>query len=293
MLPRHVDRCPACWSPVDATALPVVTTPVLENGTTPCGKQSSLLCFSIDVVTLAVCVTAGMMGVGAIVHAATSAWSSTWMAIGAGLGLIAGVWATLAVYRRHGRGLGGLITGVRVVDQMSFLPAMPFIPHGPEKARPIMLDIRHGRDPVISVAQPWTGLTPLERTPVVDATRPLHPRHGAPQGSVVLVFDSGQTHWFTGACMVGRSPVAAFGEDILSLPDLVRQLSPNHVEIRELEDESGQAQLWVTDQGSATGTWLEKEDGIEQLPPKLGVRIQPGTRMRLGENWLKVEWGES
>jgi len=257
--------------------------------------QSSLLCYCVDVIVLVVCAAIGMTGVGAIARLAASFWSSHWVVVGAILGLLVGIWATLAAYNHHGRGLGGVIAGVRIVDATSLLPTLPFISYGPEHAKPVMLDVRHGRDPLAAILLPWTGLRTSNQvqTQDIDVTRPRYPRHGVPQGSVVLVFDSGLVHWFTGACMVGRSPVTIFGEDILSLPDMSRQLSPNHVEIRELVDESGQTQLWATDQGSTTGTVIETGDEIVRLPADLGVRIQPGAAIRIGEHRFRVEWGES
>lgn len=293
MLPRQANRCPACGSPVDATPLPVVTTQVLAAGTARSTALSSLLCYCVDAILIAICAAIGEAGAAAIAALVTS--SSHWLAAGAILGFVIGVWATLHMYRRHGRGLGGLIAGVRIVDTVNLLPAIPFVPHGAEHARPVTLDVRRGRDPVTAALTPWTELKGQPRTETYDieVTRPHYLRHGVPQGSVVLIFDSGLVHWFTGACMVGRSPVTVFGEDVLSLPDISRQLSPNHVEVRELADESGAMQLWVTDQGSAAGTFIEIGTQVEQLPAELGVRIQSGMAIRIGEHRFRVEWGES
>jgi len=152
-----------------------------------------------------------------------------------------------------------------------------------------MVDVRYGPDPLAAMLDPWTPSNPNGQ--VVSAGDDPHrgvPRRGISAGAVVLVLDSGQVHWFVGECMIGRSPVSASGADTLSLPDIGRRLSPNHVQLADVRDGGG-PQVWATDQGSAAGTWLERPDGVVQLVPHVPTLLMLGDVVVVGDSRFRVE----
>jgi len=113
------------------------------------------------------------------------------------------------------------------------------------------------------------------------------PRHAAPAGAAVIVFESGQVHWFSGNCVLGRSPINP-GGDALALPDMSRRLSANHMVASEGVDTSGRGAVWIADLGSSTGTWLDHEGQVFRLPARTPTVVTPGDRARVGDYWFRV-----
>jgi len=276
-----------------ATALPTVFPRDLARGVVVGSPAEQARLFVVDGLAILVfgATAAGLVGWAA--RAVTHHWSVPWLVIGAVVGVAIGFGVAVQAYRRHGRFVGGYALGFRCVDDTQFLPTVP-TRKAPGRAGFVAVNVRRGLDPLAAIAPPWHGLTvvggnysDLTTPPVTTA------RRGVPAGSIALVFDSGQVHWFSGVCILGRSPVALSGEDALSLPDLSRTLSASHVRIGETPGAGEGSGLWVVDQGSPSGTWVETGTQYTRLPAATRVSIASGTVLKVGNYRLRVDKVES
>jgi hypothetical protein len=183
-----------------------------------------------------------------------------------------------------------MAVGFRSVDGRWLLPALPW-GTGAGRNRSLLVDVRRGPDPLAPGLAPWDGLGLAGRDTAPDeGTGAFARRTGAPAGSVVLVFDSGQIHWFTGTCMLGRSPAARDGGAVLALPDLTRKLSASHLEVSDA-NAAGGAGLWVEDQASSTGTWLDRGPQGRRLAPHEKTPVSAGDVISLGDYRFHIERG--
>ena len=268
---------------MDSEPFPTVGAHVFTGGLTFADPWPTRGCLAIDIVFVT-SVTACLIGAAQMLH-----WEIKWLVTVGLLGLAIMLLATLHRYRSRGRAVGGLILGLRNVDDCYYLPALPLIHRTRGTVRPVMIDIRHGPDPLAAVLTPWAGLRHLgQQVGEPGETNDSLPRHAAPAGSAVIVFESGQVHWFTGNCVLGRSPVNPEG-DALALPDMSRRLAANHLVAAEGTDASGRGNVWIADLGSSTGTWLDHEGQTSRLLARTPTVLVPGDRARLGDYWFRVD----
>jgi len=256
----------------------------------PCRSARVAATVAVDVVVVLECSAVVAVALGGLSYLLVGRLLWSWASAGALVGALLGSWLAWVSYGRYGRMAGGILFGTRRVDDAFFLPKTLWPGGTRSRGAAIIVDIRRGMDPIGPLLAPWPGsmLAPSSSVGGQAETAATLPG-GASAGSIALVFDTGQVHWFSGVCVVGRSPVALFGEDALSLPDLSRELMPSHLMIGEDTGPEGKASLWATDQGSEAGTWLNDGSGARRLPSKTRVWFQPGAMIRMGEYRMRVE----
>ena len=281
--------CPSCGSPVPGPVVPTLTPQMVSDRLVVCTTGLAVTTVAIDVAWVVLVAGIGWGLASGAAYSVTHTWSLPWGIIGAVVGLVAGVGLVVWGYARYGRGLGGLVTRVSCVDPVFYLPTVPVKPRRAGQDPPLMVDTRVGVDPLSRMLAAWQGLVVTGATGAgTPAGVVASGRVGVGPGLVGLVFDSGQVHGFAGVCLIGRSPVGGPGVDVLGLPDLSRQLSPTHVEIRQTVDGDGTWGLWVTDQDSLTGTWIEEAGTLRRLASGVGTRIVSGAMLRFGGYRVQV-----
>ena len=287
-LPERAGMCPACRCPVTGDPRPVLDARAFAISARGASGPLVAGCVVLDLVTaLAI---AG--GVGSVTWA-SGARTAPVLVGAAVVGLLLGVVAVAACYRVWGRALGGLVCGVRIVDRASGLPGWPLVRSG--LSRQLMaVDVRSGADPCLPMLRGWDGLGVIHRRP--GDVRATHAEHTAratvPAGATMLVFDSGQLHWFTGSCLLGRSPVDPDGGDVLSLPDMSRRLWANHAQLVTALGQSGAPVVWLIDKGSAAGTWIERSESLMRAPASVPVQVLAGDRIGLGDYRFHLVMGQ-
>ncbi|MCL2490095.1 MAG: hypothetical protein FWF36_05130 [Propionibacteriaceae bacterium] len=285
-LRQRQTTCVDCGAPATNAAFPALSMADAQAFTVESSKLAKFAVFFLDAFSLAVFAAAGAYLFGGAERLVRPGWSAHWMLVGAAVGLAAGLWCLAAAYKAVGWGLGGWVIVARCVDSRWLLPTLPFtgLRSG---ARWRMVDVRYGPDPIVAMLEPWNEFGSSGGRQAEDESRRATPRHGISAGAVVLVFESGQLHWFTGECMIGRSPEVMAG-GVLSLPDLGRKLSPNHVRLADIPA-GGVSQVWATDQDSATGTWLERPSGLLRLAPFQPTPLATGDVVIVGDSRFTVE----
>lgn len=279
-------RCVVCGSPAARRTFPVLGPRAIPDAMVRASIAQVAVCLVLDTVTVLAAAATVSLALGWASYGVNGRWVIAWLAIGAVIGLAVGTFAVRDAYRRRGRALAGLVLGLRAVDRARYLPAWP-VPTS--SSRPVFVDVRSGRDPWGLALAPWAEFLPGNRDSDADAlaTRDRLARRPAP-GAVVILFESGQLHWFSGTCVLGRSPVHLAGGDVLALPDLSRQLSASHLLLTEGLDAGGTPAVWLEDLGSATGTWFGR-DRESRVPSHMMVKLSPDDRVRLGPYWFRVE----
>jgi len=286
----RANTCPGCGLPVDGDLFPSLGPRALSR-LVPGRRGAIALSLAVDALT--VLAAAAVIGaLGWLVLPGSVPWLIGWGAAGLLIAAALVHWA----YRTHGRAIGGLVVGVRSVDTVQYLPAWPALPLRTRPDRTTMVNVRRGGDPIQPLAPGWTGLGTIGHSQATTAGQALdlRPRRSAPVGSVVIVFATGQVHWFTGSCVIGRSPVNPTGGDILSLPDISRRLSASHLSLAEVIDPgTGGVAVSVIDHHSMNGTWLERDGLHTPVPANWPVILRPTDWVLLGDFRFRVERGAS
>jgi len=304
------NTCSRCGSPTISGAFPVADLWVAAAELSVCSTGLRVACTALDGVLVAGCAAFGGFSFGAAERVSKGSWAVTWIVLGAVIGLIAGLIWLGALYAQHGRGLGGLLLRVRFVDSRWLLPATPItarrlwsalaaskwfgrywlIRKWAQSADVVLVDARHGIDPMHALLPGWDGLGKVQRP--IDDTQTANSK-GITAGTIVLVFDSGQTHWFNKSCMVGRSPSSPSGGDTLSLPDLSRKLSANHVQVSVSTGSDGVEKVWVEDQDTVTGTFIEHPTGQMRVAPRTRTELLAGRYVRIGDFRFRADRRQS
>jgi len=234
-----------------------------------------------------VCVLAPML------LAILSGGEAIWWAAALFAATVAAVGGTLL---SHGRTPGLCLTGARVV-----LPSTGSAP-GFRLQGWQVADIRNGTDPVLPTRQvPSLPLAhdplafrspgdaaakhdgssdPMEVSAVVPGLRPsLH----------TLVVDEQTRYTMAPTMVIGRDPASAEGVAGVAVPDLSRQLSPEHFRI----EQDASLTMTITDLSSTHGTtvggqglvaWQARQLGLNEVITAGGhrFRIEPRTRPEHG-----------
>lgn len=131
--------------------------------------------------------------------------------------------------------------------------------------------------PALPVLPP--GMRPLESQ---EAPRP----HAGP---VRVTVDGQARHMLAGTALVGRRPTAAReGQSVITVTDLTRTLSKNHLRLEVDED----GVVVVTDLGSTNGSAIVGADGYrEELVPHVAVEISLHDTVTLGDHRLTFSQG--
>lgn len=289
-LPAHADVCGVCGCVVGSPSLPVFDTAGLWRRLVLAPSWVTACVYAVDFLVLLV-VAAGLgVAMGALTTHFLGYQEVRWLVVGAAVGAAGALWATLAAYGRWGRAVTGWLFGVRLVDRSWLLPVLPFGFVGAHRHPCSVVRVRGRVDPLAASVPTWTGIGAADRlVQRVDGDRAALRRRGVPADSVVLAFESGQVHWFTGSCVIGRSPTSS--GDTLGLPDLSRKLSSNHVTLRQVEGSATGVLVVAEDQGSATGTWLEHDGGRHRLLPGQHLDVHDGDSLTLGDYRFRVERG--
>lgn len=146
-------------------------------------------------------------------------------------------------------------------------------------------------EPVVPPVVPVPQAEPEIITPVVDsdpdadlgATRVRQ----SLDAEVHLLFDDGADIVVQVNALIGRNPVPAEGievSELLVVDDPQRTVSKTHVLVT-----AGDQGVWVTDQGSANGTYVIAPNGAEQkIEPGVPASAPFGYTVYFGERFFKV-----
>lgn len=191
---------------------------------------------------------------------------------------------------RDGQSLGWKIAGVRLASQGGY-PAIGA--RKPQGTTFMVADVRHGRDPLLPVSpRPvFSGVPPAPPTVSTQDTSswvaPAEVSEGLGEIEHTIFAEAGGNRWqviidgnsngfLQQPMVIGRNPSTQHHEQQVTVMDVSRQLSKNHVRL-SLNDEGLPV---VEDLGSTNGTSLSHEEGPPlTLPAGRRVIIDEQTRV--------------
>ena len=133
---------------------------------------------------------------------------------------------------------------------------------------------------------PTAPPSPAAPAAAAPASQPAAPEP-AVLGALLMVLDTGQREQLPlpAAVVLGRRPEGVDSRDaLMTVTDPERTVSKSHLRLEHVD-----GQTWLTDLGSANGTWLIDEFGeTRQAFPQQRLAVDFGTRVRLGERILTL-----
>lgn len=206
------------------------------------------LLFVLAIAAGAFWFAAGARWTAAILVAATAI--AVWI-------LVRGVWGT---------SVGHAVAGLRSIDLISGLPSFRL------HARRETVFRSRANDPFALFPQKIAGVGVL-RTPV--RTRPRFAR-------MRLIVDDGTVHTVAHSAIIGRDPSPDSPHAVVSVPDITRTISREHVLV-EITSEG----VAVTDLRAANRTWVlgERDPLIAEQP----TPVPWGSTLLLGDRRIRIE----
>ncbi|WP_225752717.1 FHA domain-containing protein [Actinotalea sp. Marseille-Q4924] len=264
--------------------------PLLLAGAVPATTAARAAAVVVDVL-----IGLLLLGAAAVLLAAAGAPPAA-VAVG-GVAVVAvhaaAVWAVQA---RTGRTAGKLALGLRAVDRFTGLPPGRRGAPVDRWASVTVLDVRAGRDPTATVAEPTLqrlarvaegGFAPprTAAAPVPAQVAAPAPRPSAPPA--VIVLDDGQRVEVRSVALLGRRPQPRPDEEVevlVSMDDFARSVSKTHARLRW----DGQVG-WVVDRGSTNGTAVEHATGRRTVGQDVEEQVLPGQQVHLGRRSFVLE----
>lgn len=186
----------------------------------------------------------------------------------------------LAPRRPRTTGAAGQVSAAPASQPSAVVPEpsapAPAVAVQADTGRPAAVAVRAGQSAGPST-DPGTTTT---RTPVV--------KQPAVDSRWAVVLDDGREINVHSLVVLGRKPTARPGEEtaeLIKVADETRTVSKSHLSLDV--DDGG---LFVTDRGSTNGVRVALPDGEPQrCTPWEAVQLQPGSIVRMGDRWLKVQ----
>lgn len=166
-------------------------------------------------------------------------------------------------------------------------PAVVSAPSAPSPVAPAVA-VRADTGPPAAVAVRAEPPAGPSTDPGTTSTRGPAVQQPAVDSRWAVVLDDGREIQVQGLVVLGRKPEARPGEEgaeLIKVADETRTVSKSHLSL-DVDDRG----LFVTDRGSTNGLRVTPPDGEPQrCTPWEAVHLQPGTLVRMGDHWLKVQ----
>lgn len=172
------------------------------------------------------------------------------------------------------------------VVEDSYAALVSEVPASPPKEMPRARDLT--ADIVAPPAAQHVTLRPAVSEPPVEIENTVLVSSGTIESAPVLELSTRELVIVSGNGVLGRAPAVEVGEHvdhILTIHDPDKTLSRTHLAFG-LTPTGG---VWVSDRGSANGTWFVNTNGTEsRLSPGVSQPLLPGTRVEYGVHWLTL-----